>query len=92
MLNMTLGHYDFGIHSNIPECCVKFYVEKAEQGIEHIGLTCRPEYIDTHWDISYVVCDECDKKVKDGTYIPNKVHSCRREPNEDCKKYFREVP
>jgi hypothetical protein len=87
-------HYDFGIHSNIPKCCVRFYVDMVTQGEEHIGLKYRPEYfheLDKYLNIRYVTCDECHDKVMSGTYTPNKVHSCRREPNEDCEKYLREV-
>jgi len=81
-------HYLFGLHSNIPECCARYYQDKVDEGMEHIGSTCRPEYIDKHWDISYVVCDECDNKVKSGTYVPNKVHLCHRDPNDDCKQFI----
>lgn len=87
-------HYDFGIHSNIPECCIQFYIEKVEQGVEGIGAIYRPEYfieLDKFIDIRYVTCNDCHEKVLAGTYIPNMIHSCRLEPNDDCIK-FREVP
>lgn len=86
-------HYHFGIHSNIPECCVNFYIEKKEQGIISVGTIYRPEYfenLDKFLNIRYVPCDECHEKILAGTYIPNKIHSCRLEPNDECVK-FREV-
>lgn len=81
-------HYHFGIHSNIPECCARYYQDQVDAGVENIGATCRPEYLDNYWDISYVTCTECDKKVKMGIYTPNIVHLCHREPNNDCTKYL----
>lgn len=83
--------YQFGIHSNIPECCVKWYQEKVDAGYSNIGETFRPEYLDNYWDISYVTCDECDEKVKAGTYVPNKIHLCRREPKAECELFLQEI-
>lgn len=82
-------HYHFGIHSNIPECCARYYQAQVDAGVKNIGATCRPDHLDKHWDIHYVTCDECEKQVKAGSYIPNKVHLCHREPNDDCKHFIK---
>lgn len=92
-MDISKFHYEFGIHSNIPECCVKFYVEKVKRGEKNIGMKYRPEYftdIDKYVNIRYVTCNECHAKVIAGTYIPNKIHSCRLNSNNDCTK-FREA-
>jgi len=83
-------HYHFGIHSNIPECCARYYQEQVDAGVENIASTCRPEYlgVDNYLHIRYVLCDECVKLERQGQLIPNILHLCHRDPNDDCKKYI----
>ena len=84
--------YYFGIHSNIPHCCVIWYQDKKNAGYTNIGQTFRPEYVDNYWGISYVPCDACDVKIKEGLYLPNKVHYCdRNNPAEECKRFLQEL-
>jgi hypothetical protein len=80
-------HYHFGIHSNIPECCAKFFQEKISQGVEDVAATCRPEYLDIekYFHVQYVLCDTCHAKMQKGELTPNVIHYCHREPNDDCK-------
>ncbi len=83
-------HYHFGIHSNIPECCARFYQDKMDEGVEHIASTCRPEYldIDKYTHIRYVLCNDCARKEKQNALVVNTVHMCHLEPNEDCKNFL----
>lgn len=83
-------HYHFGVHSNIPECCARYYQDQVDAGVENIASTCRPEYldIDKYLHIRYVLCDECAKLERQGQLITNILHLCHREPNDDCKKFI----
>lgn len=83
-------HYHFGIHSNIPECCARFYQDQVDAGVENIGLTCRPEYmdLDKYLHIRYVLCDECARKEKLGLPVVRELHNCFRNPTPDCKKFI----
>ena len=88
----TNFHYHFGIHSNVPHCCAKWYQEKVEEGYTDIAATFRPEYIDNFWDVSYVPCDECDVKIKEGLYLPSKIHYCdKNNPSRECKHFLKEI-
>jgi hypothetical protein len=62
----------------------------VDAGVENIGLTCRPEYmdLDKYLHIRYVLCDECAEKEKQGVLVVNVVHLCHRDPNDDCKKFI----
>lgn len=83
-------HYHFGVHSNIPECCARYYQEQVDAGIEYIASTCRPEYLslDKYMHIRYVLCDDCHAKMQQGVYTPNVVHLCHRDPNDDCRNFL----
>lgn len=83
-------HYHFGIHSNIPECCARFYQDMVDAGIENIASTCRPEYLDLdkYMHIRYVLCNECARKEKLGLPVVRDVHNCRLHPNADCIKFL----
>ena len=87
-------NYHFGIHSNIPECCARFYQQKVDEGVENIGLVCRPEFmdLDKYLHIRYVLCDACAEEVHaDNHSIVRTLHLCKQDPNPDCEKYLREV-
>jgi hypothetical protein len=83
-------HYKFGIHSNIPECCARFFQSKVDAGIEDIASTFRPEYldIDKYLHIRYVLCNDCARKEKQGTLQINILHICHLEPNDECKNFI----
>lgn len=82
-------HYKFGIHSNIPECCVNYYVQRYAEGHTNIGMTFRPEYTNKFWDVAFVTCDECHQKVTEGVYNPPKIHYCNRNDlAPECQPFF----
>jgi hypothetical protein len=83
-------HYHFGIHSNIPECCAQFYQQQVDAGVEDIGLTCRPEFmdLDKYSHIRYVLCNDCAEQVHAGNHnVIHTLHLCKWDPTPDCEKY-----
>jgi hypothetical protein len=87
-------HYHFGIHSNIPMCCALFYQRKKDEGVEQIGLTYRPEFmdLDKYLHIRYVLCDDCAHQVLSGNHtVVRTLHLCHRDPTPDCEIYLTEV-
>lgn len=88
-------HYQFGIHSNIPECCARYYQQKKDEGVDAVAAECRPEFlsIDNYSHICYVLCDDCASKYKAGdTFVVRPLHHCRQDPNPDCVKFIKEFP
>lgn len=84
-------HYKFGIHSNIPECCVNYYITKLREGHKHIGYVYRRDYYNGTLRANYVVCDECDQKIREGTLVANTLHMCNRmNMAAECKSFFQD--
>ena len=46
------------------------------------------DYTKQETPVQDVLCNECAKKEKLGTLVPNIVHLCHQDPNDDCKKFF----
>lgn len=58
MDNYDKYHYEFGIHSNIPACCVDYFIKE----FQHKGLDYRANYIKVvslHRKWHYIPCPEC---------------------------------
>lgn len=82
-----------GRHSNIPECCIEFYISKTTRQLIRLNRD-RGSFSDPA--IQYVMCPKCLRAYRRGKLRPNKLHECNREPfNKLCfywaKGYFREV-
>jgi len=87
-VNTIETHIDYlhGIASNIPECCVRFFVQKRMAGNSlHISYDTN-EARGTHdVDVTdghpmkacrYVACDDCFTKIMAGTIQPNETCRC----------------
>lgn len=76
---------EFGLHSNIPECCVNAFVRDTLSGIEHIALHRRSQYPSENNRPSahYVRCADCiiSDRVQE-------LHVCSRE-NEECMFFIK---
>lgn len=88
-------YYDFvyGIHSNIPRCCIKEFI-KYRFTVQYYGATRIKEY---GWSnkkddpiiskIGYVPCRKCAEKINNGdTSVINKIHKCSSTKFK-CLKY-----
>jgi hypothetical protein len=65
--------YELGIHSNIPECCVRFYCARSTKEIVRLN-DARDAVDGPH--VGYVMCASCWRKVRRGELTPNVVHIC----------------
>jgi len=73
-------HWRFGRHSNIPDCCIRFFIEKWD--CQRSGPRSYAAKIDKcHW--GYVPCPMCLK-------MGNRVHirDCQWECGTDCGKRY----
>jgi hypothetical protein len=90
-LDMVFRHsrtiFDFGIHSNIPECCVVAFCADEEAGVENIALNRAPGVNKSEFE--YVPCLSCWEKYRAGELVPNKLHRCRG--NNDCQRTYGNV-
>jgi hypothetical protein len=72
-------HIAYGLHSDIPNCCIKFYVTKWNR-LHRLGISARSR--DPKAD--YVRCDDClthNRLVK--------IHFCHSGCNEFLNKLWR---
>lgn len=67
------GDYEFGIHSNIPKCCVEFYCARSTEEI--VRLNDRRDLTEPRY-IGYVMCTDCWRGFGRGDLTPNVVHIC----------------
>lgn len=63
--------YRFGIHSNIPECCVRFFVQRTNT--QRVRLNARRGASPAR----YVMCTTCWRRSRAGQHTPNALHICR---------------
>lgn len=93
-----------GLHSNIPECCVRFMVDHSFPEIAQVNRR-RQEILNTLQEAdrrpSYVPCEACLTELVAGTLAPNPVHRCNdedpvcrvfRHPNQDMMDAFFPAP
>jgi len=72
-MNAHYTTFQLGVHSNIPECCVVFYVARTSAQICRINA--RRERTDTR-NPGYVMCSRCWRGFRRGTVKPATVHIC----------------
>ncbi len=79
-----LDHRKFGLHSNIPECCIDEFISYDNDYIAGVN------YIPYAWfrwsqfglledeysNIEYVPCQKCMSEILSGKLTPAKIHMC----------------
>lgn len=76
--------YRLGIHSNIPECCVRFYIENQDR-ITAINIR-RGLVAD---GVEYVMCTRCLRAFRAGHLSPSTLHICRDSRDGPlCHRYL----
>ena len=77
----TQAHFDwdYGLHSNIPPCCVLFFIDRSRLGHAHlnammkqVGLWYKNGFAKPH----YVPCPTCAVQMQQGVREPNELHRC----------------
>ena len=89
-------HRAYGIHSNIPSCCVEFFCAQIEAGVEHIAKVQWeafgfrwPEdtYLLFRYHPSYVLCTEHMKEFVGGRRDFPPLHKCNKKSPE-CIPFY----
>lgn len=86
MINESAYHRAYGKHSNIPDCCIEFWLtEWLREFRDELGTGWSSPYARAinraGW--GYVPCPECF-----GGGFKIKVRDCAKECKRDCRKDF----
>lgn len=73
----NIEHILFGRHSNIPECCIKFFIVEWNQNQDETAYERDPNK-----QIEYVRCERC---LKENQYFP--IHKCTLQ----CEKFLKNI-
>lgn len=70
----TEQHRAFGRHSNIPECCIEYFITKG--GECEAANRLRERVFPNYHGVSYTMCDTCFVGFKTGVVTPAVIHHC----------------
>jgi hypothetical protein len=62
-----------GRHSNIPECCINFYISKTHSQLIRLN---RRRGLHDDPAVFYVMCTKCLRAYHKGKLRPNVLHDC----------------
>ena len=80
MIGETLAHFNYGIHSNIPECCVREWVANIDNRQPYRGPS-----------VGYVPCQRCARLIRLGLLHPAILHGCDPVNNPVCDAFLRAI-
>lgn len=78
--------YILGIHSNIPECCVQFYLRHPDI----VALNARRGLFAD--GVQYVMCTTCLRRYRSGQLVPAKIHLCSQASADPICRYYKTCP
>jgi hypothetical protein len=75
-----------GRHSNIPECCIDFYISKTHSQLVRLN---RRRGLHSDPNVFYVMCTKCLRAYHQGKLRPNVLHDCELDhKNWLCTYWF----